>query len=82
MAQFIVRNLEESVKERLRRRARKHGQSMEAEVRDILRASVADTGEVAQPLGSRISQRFKKIGLDKPIEELRGQAANPAIFEE
>ena len=81
MTQFIVRNLEESVKEGLKRRARKHGRSMEAEVRDILRASIADTGEV-QPLGSRISKRFKQIGLDKPIEELRGQAANPAILRE
>ena len=82
MAQFIVRNLEEAVKVGLKQRARKHGQSMEAEVRDILRAAVSETAEVAQPLGSRISRRFKNIGLDQPIEELRGQDANPAIFKE
>ena len=80
MAQFIVRNLEDSVKVGLKRRARKHGRSMEAEVRDILRAAVADAEEVAQPLGSQISQRFEKIGLDQAIRELRGQDTNPAIF--
>lgn len=82
MAQFIVRNLEDSVKAGLKRRARIHGRSMEAEVRDILRAAVAGTDEVAQPLGSQISNRFKRIGLDQPIPELRGQDARPAVFQE
>ena len=35
MAQFVVRNLEEEVKARLQRRAARHGQSMEEEVRDL-----------------------------------------------
>ena len=37
MAQFVVRDLEESVKESLKRRAKRHGRSMEDEVRHILR---------------------------------------------
>jgi plasmid stability protein len=37
MAQLVVRNIEESVKARLQRRARSNGRSMEAEVREILR---------------------------------------------
>jgi len=36
MASIIVRGLDELVKEQLALRARKHGRSMEAEVRDIL----------------------------------------------
>ena len=40
MAQFVVRNLEEDVKIRLKRRAARHGRSMEDEVRDILRDAV------------------------------------------
>ena len=36
MASIIVRELDESVKKRLAARAREHGRSMEAEVREIL----------------------------------------------
>ncbi|MGC8519811.1 MAG: FitA-like ribbon-helix-helix domain-containing protein [Steroidobacteraceae bacterium] len=39
MAQIIVRQLDDDVKARLQRRADRHGRSMEAEVRDILRAA-------------------------------------------
>ena len=39
MAQIVVRNLEDDVKEKLRRRAAAHGCSMEEEVRSILRAA-------------------------------------------
>jgi plasmid stability protein len=42
MAQLVVRNLEDSVKKRLQRRAAKHGRSMEEEVRDILRNAAKD----------------------------------------
>ena len=37
MAQFIVRGLEDDVKARLKRRAERHGRSMEEELRSILR---------------------------------------------
>ena len=36
MAQLLVRQLDEAVKEALRRRARRHGRSMEEEARLIL----------------------------------------------
>jgi plasmid stability protein len=36
MAQFVVRHLEEDVKMRLKRRAERHGRSMEEEARHIL----------------------------------------------
>jgi antitoxin FitA len=42
MAQFLVRHLEEDVKARLKRRAARHGRSMEEEVRDILRDAVKE----------------------------------------
>jgi plasmid stability protein len=82
VAQLIVRNLEESVKAGLRRRARMRGRSLEAEVRDILRAAVVENGEATRTLGSRISNRYKRIGLDRPIPELRGEDARPAVFRE
>ena len=36
MAQLVVRNLPDDVKERLKRRAERHGHSLEAEVRAVL----------------------------------------------
>ncbi len=83
MAQLLVRNLENSVKARLQRRAKRHGRSMEEEVRDILRAAVNE--EKAAPaggLGTEISKIFAKHGLDRPIEELRGFTVEPPDFEE
>ena len=42
MAQLVVRNLDEEVKAKLRRRAAAHGRSMEEEVRAILRDAVKE----------------------------------------
>jgi plasmid stability protein len=81
MAQLIVRNLEEGVKARLQRRANRRGHSMEEEVRDILRNAVRAEERAAVPLGSRLRQRFERIGLDEDIPELRGQKARPMVFE-
>jgi len=83
MAQLVVRNLEEDVKAKLRRRAAAHGCSMEAEVRAILRAAVnMDAGREGK-LGTRIAARFAKIGLrdDEAIAELRGYPPEPAAFD-
>ena len=41
MAQLVVRDLDDEVKNRLQLRAKRHGRSMEAEVRDILCAAAA-----------------------------------------
>ena len=42
MARFIVRDLEDDVITRLKRRAVQHGRSMQEEVRHILRNAVKD----------------------------------------
>ena len=75
---MVVRNLEKDVKVRLKRRARRHGQSMEAEVRDILRNAVRDEDGTAARLGSRLRDRFGGIGLDADLSEIRGQKARAA----
>ena len=80
MAQFVVRELEESVKVALKRRAKRHGRSMEDEVRHILRNAVKEDRQPAQKLGTRISARFAGIGLTAEIPELRGTPARPADF--
>jgi len=64
---------------RLKRRAVRHGTSMEAEVRRILRNALKDDEQRTGPgLGSRIAARFKHTGLVDPLPELRGQAPKPA----
>lgn len=81
MGQLVVRNIENAVKTRLQRRARKHGRSMEEEVRDILRNAVNEEDAPAGGLGSEISSLFTKVGLDSDIPELRGHQIKPARFE-
>ena len=58
MAQVVVRDLEEEVKARLKRRAVLHGHSMEEDVRHILRNAVKEQNNRQTPLGSRIAARF------------------------
>jgi plasmid stability protein len=72
MAQFIVRDLEEEVKARLKRRAAHHGRSMEEEVRHILRNAVKEQNQRLPKLGSRIAARFSKAGLSTDLPELHG----------
>jgi antitoxin FitA len=81
MAQLVVRNVEETVKSRLKRRASRHGRSMEEEVRDILRDAVKEEELSAAGLGSGIASRFRKAGLKKDIPELRGHTIKPASFD-
>ena len=63
MAQLIVRNIDETVKARLHRRARLHGHSMEEEVRQILRDATSEPEAQTTGLGARITARFRSIGL-------------------
>lgn len=81
MAQIVVRNLDDRVKTRLQRRARRHGRSMEEEVREILRNAVHEQEPPAGGLGTEIAAMFKKFGLDSDIPEFRGHIAKPAKFE-
>jgi plasmid stability protein len=74
MAQILIRDIEDDVKEQLRRRARRHGHSMEAEARDILRNALKHENRRRGGLGTEIAALFKGIGLreGEEIRELRG----------
>jgi plasmid stability protein len=74
MSQLLIRRIDDDVKERLRRRALRHGRSMEAEVRDILRDVLKSDDAPTTGLGSRLAARFKNIGLrdGEELPELRG----------
>ena len=78
MAQFVVRQLEDDVKARLKKRAQRNGRSMEEEVRQILRSAAHDMERPARNIGTRIAGRFKKAGLTSDLPELRGEPALPA----
>jgi len=80
MAQFIVRDLEDDVKARLKRRAAHHGRSMEEEVRHILRNAAKEQNQRLPRLGSRIAARFATAGLTTDLPELHGQLPRSADF--
>jgi antitoxin FitA len=82
MAQLVVRNLEDDVKVRLQRRAKKHGCSLEELVRDILRDAANDKRPTGG-LGSQIAALFKDVGFENgEILEWRGYPVQPAKFDE
>jgi len=84
VAQLVVRNLEQSVKTKLQRRAKRHGRSMEEEVREILRNATRNVESERKGLGTEISELFRGIGLkeNEELPELRGFTIKPAEFEE
>lgn len=67
MAQLLVRNIENSVKTKLQRRAKRNGRSMEEEVREILRDATKEDDQHRGGLGTEIVELFRGIGL-KPGE--------------
>jgi plasmid stability protein len=80
MATLTIRNLERSVKERLRVRAAEHGRSMEAEARRILQAALGEPSAQCN-LYERIHARFAALGgvdLDLPT---RAPVRNPPQFD-
>jgi plasmid stability protein len=84
MAQLVVRNLEQAVKTKLQRRAKRHGRSMEEEVREILRDAAKEEGTQRKGLGTRIAAHFRKVGLRKgeEIPEFKGFTIEPPDFAE
>jgi plasmid stability protein len=81
MGQILVRKIDDTLKRKLRRRAERHGRSMEEEVRDILRDALKDDGKPEKGLGTRIAERFRGIELDEDIPELRGYTIKPPKFD-
>ena len=76
MAQILVRNLEDQLKGRLQHRAKRHGRSMEAEAREILRNALKAEDAPTLGLGSEIVALFSGQGIGlkegEEIPEIRG----------
>jgi plasmid stability protein len=82
MASITIRNLDPSLKERLRIRAAEHGHSMEAEARRILQMALAGPGRRRRErnLYERIHGRFARLGgvdLDLPAREPAREPPRP-----
>jgi plasmid stability protein len=82
VAQLVVRNIESTVKDRLQRRARRNGRSMEAEVRDILRNAAHEPEKPFLGLGTEIAALVRGTGLKFEVEEFRGHPVKPVTFDE
>jgi plasmid stability protein len=78
MAAVSIRDLDDSVKEKLRVRAARHGRSMEAEMRAILTAAVADDPSRTS-LFDALLDRFSRldgVDLDLPARTTPPRAAS------
>lgn len=82
MASMTIRNIDESIKARLRIRAATHGKSMEDEARDILRAALSVDG-ARSGLFKSIRTRLKAAGGGVVIDiPPRDAIRSPVEFEE
>ena len=83
MATLTIRNLDDAVRDRLRRRAAEHGHSMEEEVRQILRQVVEPTkpAPTTEGLGSRIHNHFARLGGVELELPARNDTPTTAPFE-
>jgi antitoxin FitA len=62
MASMTIRDIDDSLKARLRLRAAKHGRSMEDEARDILRAALSAQAPRGRTLVDSIRARIEPLG--------------------
>ncbi len=81
MAGMTIRNLDESLKARLRIRAAEHNRSMEDEARDILRIALSSPAAKPQGLATAIRARLENDeGAELEIPP-REQVRTPPDFQ-
>ncbi len=79
MANLIIRNIDDALKEQLRMQAAKHGRSMEEELRCILRQTLLQDKPVHHAFGSHLHARFAKfnsVELDLPARRDTAQGVD------
>lgn len=86
MAQLVVRNLDDKLKERLRRSAAANGRSMEEEARLILHRALPATALPSTPeshlgLGSKIHSLFMDLEVPEEYFAAVSEARGPATAE-
>jgi plasmid stability protein len=81
MASLTIRNLDNNLKTQLRLRAARHGRSMEAEARTILRQTL-NTLVSEQNLAAVIHHRFESLDIESLPIPPRQTVRNPPEFGE
>lgn len=81
MAQLIVSDLADDVRDKLRELARDRGQSLEEMIREILQNIATGQSQPQFGLGTQFAQQFSSTGLEEgeEIPELRGNFIEPLI---
>jgi plasmid stability protein len=79
MSMLTVRDLDPEVKEKLRRRAARHGRSMEAEARLILAAAVEAADEPVDLVAS-IRQHFRGARTKLELPDRENAMQRPITF--
>ena len=80
MAQMIVRNIDDSVKNAFKARASLHGWTMEEEAHQILQQAVNDPPQTRAKLVTLIAARFADESLLEPLPEWRGHTIAPVAL--
>ena len=80
MASITIRNLDESVKRKLRLRAAHRNRSMEDEARDILRTALAQEPLPTGNLADAIRRRIEPLGGVELSVPSRGPMCEPPDF--
>jgi len=81
MATLTIRDLDESLKRRLRMRAASRNRSMEEEARQILRGALLEDPAAPVDLAARIRARFAALGDVKLTLTEREPMRTPPTFE-
>ena len=80
MASITVRDLDETIKTRLRIQSAQHGHSMEEEVRQILRKALLNTPQQTG-LGTRLANQFASAGGIDTLNVSRSEPRDPPDFD-
>jgi plasmid stability protein len=82
MGSITIRNLDDSLKSRLRVQAAVHGRSMEDEARDILRSALSREPRRQRNLAAAIRARFAPLGGVELQPTPRDAMRAPPTFDE
>jgi plasmid stability protein len=80
MASITIRNLDETVKRKLRLRAAQRNRSMEDEAREILRGALSEESMPTGNLADRIRRRVEPLGGIELELPPRGPIREPPDF--
>lgn len=81
MSSLTIRNIDATIKQKLRIRAAHHGVSMEEEVRRILR-EVLHPAEAPSGLGQRLRDRFAWVTTEEFVLPERHRPRTPLQWDE